>query len=150
MSHLSTGANKYYEEKNRRVLAESKLSEAMETIKEKDVEIAERDSQIQSLVSAFQPTLTYLDPQGGTSAYINCGASSNNRTGLSRWANGPIWGAIKWVPGAVWDKEQYTPRVKGSICHKLTKLTVTPKGHHPMVYYFNFIVPVTFCLFRRR
>ena len=50
----------------------------METIEEQAVKIAKRDSQIQSLVSAFQPALTHLDPQGGTSAYVNCGTSSNN------------------------------------------------------------------------
>ena len=78
MSHLSTGTNRYNKEKNCRVRVENKLSEAMETIEEQAVKIAERDSQIQSLVSAFQPALTYLDPQGGTSAYVNCGTSSNN------------------------------------------------------------------------
>lgn len=150
MSHLSTGANRYHEEKNRRVRVEKKLSEAMETIEEQAVKIAERDRQIQSLVSAFQPTLTHIDPQGGTVAYVNCGTSSNNRTCLSRWVNRTkIWGVMKWMPAAVWDKEQYTPDVKGSICHRLTKLTVTPKDHHEMVYYFNLVVPVTFLLFRR-
>ena len=56
---------------------------------------------------------------------------------------------MKWVPAAVWDKEQYTPNVKGFICHRLTKLTVTPKDHHTMGNYINFTVPIIFLFFQR-
>ena len=144
-----TAEERYYLEKAKREASERKLATVTSALEETKRKLEKQSELLRAIEYAYDPTSKATKYTKGASNLVNCGTTSNNRTNLSRWV-AQVWKYKKELPPELKLKEHYTVDVKGSICQRLTKITTTPRGHHPLPYYFSSTLPMIYDLMATR
>ena len=139
----------YYLEKARREASEKKLATVTSALEETKHKLEKQSELLREIEYAYDPTSKATKYTKGASNLVNCSTTSNNRTNLSRWV-AQVWKNRKELPPELKLKEHYTVDVEGSICQRLTKITTTPRGQHPLPYYFSSTLPIVYDLMATR
>ena len=137
-----------YYERARCVEAEKRLAEKTAALDERDRQFENQSKLLKALEIAYEPGSKAAQKRAACNL-VNCGISSNNRTNISRWI-AKVWEFLKELDPDLKLKENYTVTVRGSICERLSRITTTPEGNHPIAYYFTSILPMAYDLIETR